>query len=281
MKSNDLKLNLLVAYPYFTSKIGQIIKENQHNIRFVLDSGAFTAWKAGKPIALDDYCRFLDSLPIKPWRYFNLDVIGDPEASLNNYEIMRSRGYKPVPIFTRGDKAARLEQYYETSDVVGVGGLVGTRGNRGFVNGVMRQAKGRKIHLLGFTPNDFIKFHRPYMCDSSAWSMCFRFGSLSVYKGRGEFTTIKRTSLKDRPSEDDARACARLGVSIRDLAFRDGWLDKPTAPAKILAARSWVNYSLDVRRNVGTLVFMAAVDDCDVMTFVRARDYIERTFSWD
>jgi len=39
-----------------------------------------------------------------------------------------------VPIFTRGEDPSVLDDYYKTSDVVGIGGLVGTQGNKGFVH---------------------------------------------------------------------------------------------------------------------------------------------------
>lgn len=42
------KLNLLVAYPYMTKLKIDLINQNLGNIRFVLDSGAFTAQTLGK-----------------------------------------------------------------------------------------------------------------------------------------------------------------------------------------------------------------------------------------
>ena len=40
------KLNILVAYPYADKGTVGFIKKNEKDIRFLLDSGAFTAWKA-------------------------------------------------------------------------------------------------------------------------------------------------------------------------------------------------------------------------------------------
>jgi hypothetical protein len=163
------RLNLLIAYPYLTKQLLAQVKSELPRTRFLLDSGAFTAWKAGTKIELDDYCNFIEGLDFQPWRYFTLDVIGDPKATLKNYDAMLKRGFNPVPIFTRGDSLAALEHYYRTSDLVGVGGLVGTRGNKGFVNGIMKKIGKRRVHLLGFTRLDFLKTYRPYMCDTSSW----------------------------------------------------------------------------------------------------------------
>lgn len=104
MSSNTPKLNILIAYPYFNSKIIQELTPliDEGHCRFLLDSGAFSCDTLGIKITVDDYCRFLDNLPVKPWRYFMLDVVGDPEKTIKNYEIMLSRGYTPIPVFTRG-----------------------------------------------------------------------------------------------------------------------------------------------------------------------------------
>ena len=59
----------------------------------LIDSGAFTAWKANESISLDDYCRFIEKLPVTPWGYFQLDVVGDPDGTIRNYDEMRRRGF--------------------------------------------------------------------------------------------------------------------------------------------------------------------------------------------
>jgi hypothetical protein len=244
-------LNLLVAYPYMTADMVRLLNDNQTEIRFLLDSGAFTAWKAGKSINVDDYCRFIESLPFKPWRYFTLDVIGDPVGSLKNYKIMLKRGFNPIPIFTRGEDVSVLEDYYKTSDVVGVGGLVGTRGNKGFVNGIMQKVGKRKVHWLGFTSHDYIKFYKPYMCDSSSWESGARFGACRVYAGRGRFITFSRKC------ERNSFVLKSYGVRPQDTrhskAFAGG-----TSLVRWLAGQSEVKYSVDVKRQIKTLLFIAA-----------------------
>jgi hypothetical protein len=252
-------LNLLVAYPYLKSELVKIIGENSSRIRFVLDSGAFTAWKAGKPIALDDYCRFIESLPFKPWRYFTLDVIGDPHATVKNYETMLARGFNPVPIFTRGEEPAMLDEYYKTSDVVGIGGLVGTEGNKGFVKGIMKLVNGRKVHLLGFTNLAFIKVFKPYMCDSSSWEMGARFASCPLYLGGGApLVSLRKdnilTQLKDHHIRQAIKACR---VDPDDFLKPEMWNGGYSVTRRV-GARSMVRFSHDVGANVGTHLFMAA-----------------------
>jgi hypothetical protein len=249
-------LNVLTAYPYASAEVINVVAANQNHIRFVLDSGAFTAWKAGKPIALDDYCRFIESLPFKPWRYFALDVIGDPHASMANYEMMLRRGFNPVPIFTRGEDPAALDEYFKTSDVVGIGGLVGTPQYKGFVNGIMKHMAGRRVHWLGFTSMEFIKSHRPYMCDSSSWMRAARFATQKLYVGCGRELVCSKASFGRKPKPELIEAVRRLGFDPALLASNAGWAGQES-PSRKLAAASGIARSLDVQKNLGTLEFLA------------------------
>ena len=65
----DTYLNILIAYPYFSKSPDAYIKSlnniKNKKFRFLLDSGAFTAWKAGNEINIDDYCSFLENLKIR------------------------------------------------------------------------------------------------------------------------------------------------------------------------------------------------------------------------
>jgi len=82
-------------------------------------------------------------------RFFTLDVIGDSKKSYDNYLTMRDQGLSPIPIFTRGTDLSMIDRYYELSDYLGIGGLVGTPGNRGYVKTVMRHIAGRKAAAAG------------------------------------------------------------------------------------------------------------------------------------
>jgi len=267
------RLNVLVAYPYMNPQVIESLRAVGPSLRFVLDSGAFTAWKAGKPIQLDDYCRFLEQLPIKPWRYFTLDVIGDPEGTQRNYETMLKRGFKPVPIFTRGEDLAALDEFYKTSDVVGIGGLVGTPGNRGFVKGIMRHVGKRDVHWLGFTDLNFIKVYRPYMCDSSSWESGARYGALKLYMGRGQFKGIKKAQFQQRPQQNILDRIRLLGVDPYSLAQVDSWHGGYSA-SRTLCARSAVAMSVDVERNLGTKLFLAIAASCGLNLVISGFRYL-------
>lgn len=254
----EARLNILVAYPYVTATILGELARFAADVRFVLDSGAFTAWKAGKPIALDDYCRFIERLPVRPWRYFALDVVGDPEATLRNYETMRARGFTPMPVFTRGEALAALDAYYENSDVVGIGGLVGTPGNKGFVNGIMRHAGGRRLHLLGFANDEYMRAYRPYMCDSSTWISPLRFGLIKLYRD-GRPISVQKADFAKRPSVEVLALVREFGIDPRELGRAEQWVNRGRGESALerLTFRATVRQQLDTRRMLGTHLFMA------------------------
>jgi hypothetical protein len=252
------KLNILVAYPYANPKMLSILYENRDKIRFVLDSGAFTAWKAGKPISLDDYCRFIEKIPFEPWRYFTLDIIGDPIGTLKNYEIMLQRGFKPVPIFTRGDDLSIIDEYYKTSDVVGIGGLVGTNNNTGYVKGIMPYIGDRKVHWLGFTRLNFIAHYRPYMCDSSSVASSSRYGEISIWSGNKWFRVSKKTKMDSQLSY---LLKNEYNIDVTRLFSKRSWVNSggniDIDMHTYLNFLSYVRYQYNVISNYGSQYFLA------------------------
>lgn|GEM_PF-1074399 len=250
-------LNVLVAYPYLQAGMIEALAGCGPHLRFLLDCGAFTAWAGGKPVDLDAYCKSIETMSVRPWRYFALDVIGDPEATRRNYEVMLSRGLTPVPILTPGESLDVMDEYWRTSDVVGVGGLNGL-GHRkhGYVKAVMRHAAGRRVHLLGYTGLSYIKAHRPYMCDASSWESGARYGSFLLYMGHGRTRQLKKTEFADRPSTEVLERIRALGMDPYTLARNAGWAGGYSINRR-LAARSWVAMSLDAERALGTRLFLA------------------------
>jgi hypothetical protein len=277
----DARVNLLVAYPYWNAPFNAWIKQHSADVRLLIDSGAFTAWRGGKVIELDDYCRFLEALPVHPWRYFALDVVGDPAATMRNFEAMIRRGFKPVPIFTRGEDVSVLEDYYKHSDVVGIGGLVGTPKKKPFVNGVMKRIGKRRVHFLGFTGEDYLKFYRPYMCDSNSWDYGDQYGHTYVYMGNGKLASLDKRDLKDAPMPAAVMDRIRY-FGFDPYAFRHqaAWRGKLTGTPwpinRKLCARSAVEFSLDLQQHLGTLMFNAIATVRSAYEFIEAFQHYKR-----
>lgn len=255
------KLNVLVAYPYMGKSVINGLIHHQDKINFLLDSGAFSAWKSGKTVTLDDYCRFLTSLPITPWKYFTLDVVGDPKKTMENYREMLKRGFKPMPVFTPSAPFEHIEEYFETADLLGCGGLTEKYGKKGLVylKNVFAYAKGRPIHLLGYTTPSYIKHFRPFSCDSSSWQRASRYGLLDIYVGNGEYIQITRRTSIEMPKPEILEAIRKLGFNSSEISKEKNWRGGSCLPLAI-GSRSWVKLMLDVEKNIKTKVFLALGD---------------------
>ena len=268
----DKKLNILIAYPYMKPDVIDMLHKNEDKIRFVLDSGAFTAWKAGSEIKVMDYCNFIKSLPFKPWNYFMLDKIGDPEGTKENYKIMLSEGLNPIPIFTRGEEITSLDEFFNTSEIVGLGGLVGTQGNKGFVKGIMERVGDRKVHWLGFIEKNFIAHYKPFMCDSSSWSGGVRYGRMDLYMGNGKWTgLVKKDFMKMPPKHIYDRICF-YGEKPEKLAFQKEWVNSGVPLLALIPMKSWIHYSFEVRKRFGTQLFLAVASTTDLRNFLKCYD---------
>jgi hypothetical protein len=266
-------LNLLCAFPYFSSKVFELLRNLPHErYRLIVDSGAFTAHNAGKPVDLDAYCAFLDKLePLRPFDAVQLDVIGDPEGTWRNLELMQSRGYDVMPVFQRGDEAESLERMYGVADYVNVGGVVGGSENRNFMKWVAELGRGRKQHWLGFIEMDLIKAYKPTSVDSSSWNMAARRGQSNLYIGGGHLETLSRERLaKGKPSALMYARAQQSGLSAREfteLQFDRCWrtktfntfgsVEEPANLALRLSVCSHVRRALDVEKHVGTRVYLS------------------------
>jgi hypothetical protein len=263
-----LKLDVLIAYPYVNTDLLPVLREYGAHVNWLLDSGAFTAWKSGKPIALDDYCRFLDQLPVIPWRHFTLDVVNNPAATTRNYETMLKRGYQPIPVFTKGQDFSVLDGYYQNSDLVGCGGLAekyGARAERYLVN-VIDYIAGRPVHLLGYTYLPWLKRFRPYSCDSSSWLQSRRFGRVNIYLGCGRMGFIRRCQIETRPPQREMDAIRAYGFNPYHLKQAASWNGRNSLIHAITTA-SWVYLCRDLQRHLGVRLFLAASsrDDLSVL----------------
>ena len=145
------KLNILINFhalsksPREVEGLSKVLDCNP-SMNFFLDSGAFPAWNSGRKIVLENYIQFLKDPPLRIDRYFTLDVIGDTKATKVNYLKMLEAGLNPIPVFTRGASFDDIDFYYQTSDLISLGGLVGLRKVHNYVKKCMRFIGDRKVH---------------------------------------------------------------------------------------------------------------------------------------
>tara|TARA_R110002096_G_scaffold424274_1_gene632067 strand:+ start:611 stop:1504 length:894 start_codon:yes stop_codon:yes gene_type:complete len=277
------KVNILVAFPYFSKAIIKLLDNTDPNIfRLIIDSGAFTAWNTNKPIIFNDYCKFLKNIP-KNWEYkaVQLDVFGNPEGTFINYNKMLDLGFKDImPVFTRGDTTQRLEQYYENTDYIMFGGIVIGGKNKNYIKWFHNVNKKRKSHWLGFNNTEFIKYYKPESVDSSTWNNGQRFGRLDLYKGNGEFVNTVRTDYINMPNSKIINLIKKLGFDsniILKLSKKESWSggsnnffekkDNYKGLASYINNTSHLKRALDIEKNLGTKVYLACGNNLQVKIY--------------
>lgn len=270
-----MKLNILIAKPYLKNDVANYLNEIYQQTNVLLDSGAFTDWKKGKETSIDEFMKFITNCPIAPWRYFTLDVIGDEKRTEQNLDILYTNGFKPIPIFTRGGDPKLINKYYELSDLIGIGGLVGTQGNKGFVKGLMDHIGKRKVHWLGFTQNDYLYHFRPFSCDSSSWSSGVRFGNIPIYLGNGQWKKLSKKDFESKPSLEVMRIFNEYQEDITRVTKKAEWVNsgKGLAIHEVMSAKSWTRFQIDLERKLGIKYFLACASFWQVKLMKDAHEF--------
>lgn len=178
MKSNNTYLNILSSYAYLGKN--KNFTENLFNssvngdINVMIDSGAFTLFNAKQDrgwLTLDSYCNYLEKYAQYCEKYVMLDVIGNDDASKENYEKMLDRGFNPMFVFTMVDNDYEyLKNAVNNNKHLCVAGGVTTKGDwmtKRFQD-VYKQTNAL-IHGLGYVTYPKI-FQLPlHSVDSSSW----------------------------------------------------------------------------------------------------------------
>lgn len=156
-----------------------------------LDSGAFTAWSKGKKIDIHKYANYLKENGHKFTVYANLDVIGDPEATLENQRILEEAGVTPLPTIHYGADLKYLTYYAEKYNYIALGGLVPYSKEpvllRNWLNKCFKillpyiQSKKLKVHGFGIGSAEILKQYPFYSADSSGWLSGGKFGTVVTW----------------------------------------------------------------------------------------------------
>lgn len=149
------------------------IKPQSHIKHFFMDSGAFGAWNRGITIAVDDYIAFIKANKDQLHVYANLDVIGDPVATWENYQRMRDADLDPMPVWHFGEDIAWLHKYAELTKYIGLGGIAKAKksARRLFFAEAFRNYPDpdkMKFHGFGMTGIKHIVAYPWYSIDSTA-----------------------------------------------------------------------------------------------------------------
>jgi hypothetical protein len=173
-------------------------------VNLMLDSGAYSAWKSGNPIDLEQYAEYLEKTGLLVQCYVNLDVIpgerGDKHPSSaeveesakrgwQNYLCLKKMGLHPIPVFHRGERMYWLEKMLgEGVTYLGLGGIAfGSFGMRlrwleevfAFLCGD-RGWPPVKLHGFGVASPELMTRFPWYSVDTTSWRTPALYGKVYV-----------------------------------------------------------------------------------------------------
>lgn len=226
------KINILVSYAYIRQGtwFEKGLKPLANEINFLLDSGAFTAFQSenftaekGKGISLSNYISFLRQNKTSFWQYIQLDRIGDPIQTLQNFNEMQQAGLNPMGVLTLGMDYGLVNELTKKNKYYCVAGGVGTRLDFALsrYQKAHQQNPNGKIHALGF-----VRFPEMFQCpiysvDSSSSSAGRRYGNIQFYqKNKGVKSRPAREVITDKTNkhQDIKEDLLNCGVTTSVLA---------------------------------------------------------------
>lgn len=160
---------------------------------WMLDSGAFSAWRLGTEINLDDYMSFIDKNETNLERYVALDVIpGKPgrmptvdeaktatDQTLHNLDKMMTRGFRPIPVYHQGEPVWVLEEFVRMGfEVIGLGATA-SRGRPEIVDWLIplfHRFPNQKFHGLAMTQRRVLEWLPFDSVDSTTWLNFAKYG---------------------------------------------------------------------------------------------------------
>lgn len=190
-EGTKLDVAILESFYYVDDWIRAIIPYLNN---FLLDSGAFTFFSAGKNVDwneyVDRYAAFINEFDIK--HFFELDI--DPLIGYQNVLLLRKRlesqtGKKCIPVWHKSRGKSEFLKMCDDYPYVAIGGIVSKEiktNEQKYFPWFIEQAhrRGAKIHGLGYTNLKGLEKYHFDSVDSTSWTTGNRFGAIYKFDGR-------------------------------------------------------------------------------------------------
>lgn len=235
-----------IRYPQF---------ELNYKPKIMMDSGAYTAWKAGTDIDVAVYGDFLHQYKDKIDCYISLDKIdktdpvGAAKISRKNLKYLQKRGLDPIPVLHAMDDIHELEWMLESGAsciaLAANSQLAGIRSGLEWYDIVWNYLVNKggypivKVHGLAETGLQSLRTYPWDSVDSAQWGKLVGMGR-HLYVATGDFTRTVLSFRKDGQvtgkwrelaslTKDEraylAKVCAEYDIDPDTLEVRDGTND--------------------------------------------------------
>jgi hypothetical protein len=187
-----LPFSCLVSFHFFQEERGKdIVRNLGRSGAFVVgDSGAFSALTQGATIDIEVYAAWLAEMSEYLVWAASLDVIGNVEASWQNWKRLTAMGQRVVPTVHFTAPTSALDRYADAgATLVGLGGLVNGRDLQGqmrWLISIFRHARDHhpqlRFHGWGVSSGRRLLDHLPFFSvDSSGFGAAYRYGRASLF----------------------------------------------------------------------------------------------------
>jgi hypothetical protein len=206
---------------------------------WLVDSGAFTTWRLGRPVALAAYIDALlrleeraangaialdgyialDAIPGAPGRMPTLEeAMRATETSMANLATMQAAGLNPIPIFHEGEPLEVLDMLVGQRHHVIALGATASRGQARVLDWLLpifETYPNQRFHGLGMTQAKLLASLPFDSVDSTSWLNPCRYGLKSnAYLIKGRSRAFWKGMGFDLPPGD-------IDAAVADLAGRD------------------------------------------------------------
>lgn len=208
-------VDALVSYHYFRDP-RWMQRVTGGYLRLIGDSGAFSAYTQGATITVGEYADWCHTWSGHLMWRASLDLIGNPAASLANWELLRDRHHlDTVPTIHVGTDPSWIGAYAtQGCDFIGLGGMVGKpvptimRWSAAMLRYARDNYPAVRFHAWGQAGRTYLDALPVYSADSSRSAVAYRFGILRLFDPR----TGRQHNLK----LDGSAGVNRHGRLLRD-----------------------------------------------------------------
>lgn len=143
-----------------------------YGFSLLADSGAYSIMRRGISLDINEYMAWLRKYSIAD--YFNLDVIGNPDATAFNQAYMEASGFNPIPVFHIGESWTILDDMAKRYQWIGLGGLVpaSLSAKRDFLREVFKRHPDKSFHALGVSRASLLTEFSGLASIDSTWWLC-------------------------------------------------------------------------------------------------------------
>lgn len=199
----------------------------------MLDSGAYSAWNAGKEIDLD--ALIAESLKPRWAEVVGLDVVGDADATLLNARRMWAAGSRAIPVFHIGEPWEMLAQFCAEFPKVGLSCRFGEPLNDSlrWVEECFARAWPHRFHSFGWVKTSVLRRYPFHSADATSWYRpAAQYGKWLSYPGlKGSRGNSDFTVEAERFLRFSRELRARWGKVLDGLENPDGRAPSPSRQA--------------------------------------------------